>query len=503
MPISAATTPTATRLAPVPRDLPLIGHAVTYGRDPCSAAMTWTRRHGPIVRFRIGPMIVHIVADPDAVKHVLQTNSHNYHKAERMGFLADFLGRSLLTLEDEPWLRRRRLAQPSFHRERLAELGEAMTAGARRLVERLAPHADSGRPFDVHAEMMRLTLGVAGEALFGVDLGAHADAVGRALAVILRHTAARLNAPLPLPLWLPTPGNRRYRAALRSLDELVFRMLRDFRGGRVRPRGLVAQLMAARDAGTGAALTDAELRDEIMTLIFAGHETTASALTWTWWLLAHNPACAARLRDELARVLGGRAPTVADLPNLQYTCNSVQEAMRLVPPSWGIARMPLADDVVGGYAVPKGSLVILAPCATHRDPRHWDAPETFDPDRFTPARAQGRHRFAYYPFSAGPRVCIGSSFSMMEATLVVATLMQRYRLEPDPTRAVEIEASLTLRPKHGLWMTLHRAGEAARRGPTPTAAGDQRPPRCPFASLFRGRTPAPDPTRENSSGPRN
>jgi cytochrome P450 len=493
MPSFAATNQTTTCLAPGPHGRPLIGDAVTFGRDPRAAILGWVGQFGPIVRFKVGPMVVHIIADPDAVKHVLVTNNDNYHKAPRMGFLADFLGQSLLTMEGGTWLRRRRLAQPAFHKERLAELADAMTAGAHRLVERLAPRADSGRSFDVHAEMMRLTLGVAGETLFGVDLSTRAEEVGRALPVILEHVLGRLNAVLPLPLWVPTQGNRRYHAAVRTLDALVLDMIRDFRSGRTRPRGLMAQLMEARDADTGAGLTDDQLRDEVMTLIFAGHETTASALTWTWWLLAQNPACAARLRDELVRVLGDRAPTAADLPHLQYTTNTVLEAMRLMPPSWGIARMPLTDDVVGGYLVPRGSLVILAACATHRDPRHWEAPDTFDPDRFTPERSQSRHKLAYYPFSAGPRVCIGSNFSMMEATLVVATLMQKYRLELDPICEVEIEASLTLRPKRGLWMTFHpvpspaaraEPAAAAARAPAPEVA----PSRCPFA--FRSGTTA-------------
>ena len=477
-------------VAPGPKGLPLVGNALAFARDPRATIMAWTRQYGPLVRFQLGPMVVHIVADPEHVKRVLQTNSDNYHKAPRMSFLTDFLGQSLLTLEGPKWRQRRRLAQPAFHRERLAELADTMSAGARRLVERLEPRADGGQAFDVHAEMMRLTLGVAGETLFGVDLSAHAEAVGRALPLILEHILGRMNAVVPLPLWLPTRANRRYLAAVDQLDALVLGLLRDFRSGRVRPCGLLAMLMAARDAGTGQALTDDQLRDEVMTLILAGHETTAGALTWTWWLLAQHPACAARLRAELAAVLGDRLPCAADLPRLQYTSNTVFEAMRLMPPSWVIGRMPVEDDTIGGCHIPKGSMVLLAACATHRDPAHWDDPETFDPDRFSPERSQGRHKLAYYPFSAGPRVCIGNSFSMMEATPVVAMIAQRFRLELDPNREVQIEPSMTLRPKHGLWMSLHTvaraAGQPATIGQPGEASANSGPvaaaARCPFAS---------------------
>jgi cytochrome P450 len=477
-------------VAPGPKGTPIVGNTLAFVRDPRGTVMAWARQYGPLVRFQLGPMVVHLVADPEHVRQVLQTNSDNYYKAARMSFLTDFLGESLLTLEGRRWRQRRRLAQPAFHKDRLAEIADTMNAGARRLVARLESRADSGQAFDVHAEMMRLALGVAGEALFGVDLSTHADEVGRALPLILDHILGRMNALVPLPLWLPTPANRRYRAAVDRLDALVLGLLRDFRGGRVRPCGLLALLMAARDADTGQALTDEQLRDEVMTLILAGHETTAGALTWTWWLLAQHPDCAARLRAELSAVLGDRVPTAADLPRLQYARNTVYEAMRLMPPLWVIARTPIADDTIGGCHIPKGSMVLLAACATHRDPAHWDDPEAFDPDRFSPERSKGRHKLAYYPFSSGPRVCIGNNFAMMEATLVVAMMAQRFRLELDPTREVRIEPSMTLRPKHGLWMSLHTVAretvQPAPVGPPGEASANSGPvvaaTRCPFAS---------------------
>jgi cytochrome P450 len=402
-------------------------------------------------------MVVHSVSHPEGVKHVLQTNNNNYHKAPRTGFLSEILGLSLLTMEGDAWRKRRRLAQPAFHRERLDELGRVLGAEALRMSERWSVHADTGRSFDLSAEMMRVTLRMAGEALFGVDLGGSADQIGRSLPVVLDHIMGRMNSIVPLPLWLPTRANRRFHSERRRLDAIVTGLLQGWRSGRVSPAGLMAMLMEARDEDTGERLTDAELRDEAMTLIFAGHETTANALTWTWWLLAQHPAASERIRNEVSSVVGDRAPTVQDLPRLVYTQNTVKEAMRLMPPAWVIGRMPLADDEIEGYHIPAGSMMLLPSYVTHRDPAHWEAPDAFDPDRFGPERSASRHKMAYYPFSAGPRVCIGNNFSLMESTFIVAVVAQRFRLELDRSHPLVIEPSLTLRPKTGLWMTLHRA----------------------------------------------
>ncbi len=472
MTIAPPLTTATPRLAPGPRGLPLLGSALPFARDPRLALLAWAREHGPMMRIVLGPVVAQVVADPEGVRHVLQTRADNYRKAEQTRFLTELLGLSLLTLEGDAWKRRRRLAQPAFHKERLAEIACAMTSGAERMLARWRGHADSGRSFDVAAEMMRVTLGIAGETLLGVDLGASAEEVARALPVVLDHVYTRSNSPLPLPLWVPTPQNRRYHAARRVLDALVSGHIRSFRSGRAKPTGLMAMIMDARDEETGERLDDEELRNEAMTLIFAGHETTASALSWTFWLLAQNPAAARRLREELEDVLGDRSPTAQDLPRLQYTGNAVKEAMRLMPPAWVIGRSPLADDEIAGYHVPAGSLVLLAPCVTHRDPSLWEDPETFDPDRFTPERGAGRHRMAYYPFSDGPRGCIGKAFSMMEATLIVAMVARRFRLEIDRERPVEIQPSLTLRPKNGLWMKLCSEPPGARRGITPASPRD-------------------------------
>lgn len=410
-----------------------------------------------MVRFHIGPMVAHVITHVEGVQHVLVDNYSNYHKAPRMNFLSDFLGMSLLTLEDDGWKRRRKLAQPAFHKKRLVEMSEPMVAHANRMVDGWAPTIASGAPLDISAQMTRITLGVVGEALFGVDMGELTAEIEALLPLVLKHTLDRMNSVVPLPLSFPTPANRRYHAARTRLHTVVGEMIARLRAGRHQARGVMAMLMDARDEETGAGLTDEELRSEAMTLMFAGHETTANALSWTWWLLAQNPEAAARLREEVRAALGTRAPTADDLPALAYVANVVQEAMRLMPPSWAIGRMPLEDDEVLGFHIPAKSMVLLAPCVTHRDPTQWPDPDRFDPDRFTPARSVGRHRMAYIPFSAGPRVCIGASFSMMEATLIVAVVTQRAQLELDPTQEVSVEPSLTLRPRDGIRMIVRGA----------------------------------------------
>ncbi|HWB78543.1 MAG TPA: cytochrome P450 [Nannocystaceae bacterium] len=442
------------RRAPGPKGLPVVGNALAFRNDPRGSLIAWARDYGPTVRFRLGPLVAHMVAHPEGVKHVLQTRSDDYGKAPRMGFLVDFLGLSLLTLERELWRKRRRLAQPAFHRERVGALAHSFITASERMVERWEAHRDTGKSFDVASEMMRVTLALAGETLLGVDISATAPAVARSLPVVLNHTLARMNSPAPLPLWMPTAANRRYHEAKRALDVIVMGLVRDWRSGRTQPTGLVAMLMNARDEETGECLSDRDLRDEVMTLMFAGHETTASALTWTWWLLAKHPDAARRVRAEVTTVLQGRRATPEDLVRLQYTQCVIQEAMRLMPPSWAIGRMPYVDDEIDGYRIPAGSLVILPQCVTHRDPAFWDRPDEFDPERFLPERSADRHRMAYYPFSAGPRVCIGPHFAMLEATAIVAAVAQRFALALDPTHEVRVDSSLTLRPLDGLWMRL-------------------------------------------------
>jgi cytochrome P450 len=261
---------------------------------------------------------------------------------------------------------------------------------------------------------------------------------------------------LPSPLWWPTPFNRRLAGGIRGLDRVVFDIIETRRRTDTQHEDLLDMLLRARDQDTGEGMTDRQLRDEVMTFVLAGHETTAVALSWTWYLLAQHPRIAEALRAEVMAALGDRTPTIEDLPRLQYARMVVEEAMRLYPPVWGFFRQALGPDTLGEHTVPKGTVLLISPYVTHRHPQVWDNPERFDPGRFAPDRARERPRFAYLPFSGGPRLCIGNEFALMEAQLAVAMTMQRYRLELPAGGRVEPESRVTLRPRGGMVMTVAR-----------------------------------------------
>jgi cytochrome P450 len=304
---------------------------------------------------------------------------------------------------------------------------------------------------------MRLTLGVVGKTLFSTDISGEASELGRAMTEALEYVTFRTRRPFALPPRVPTPRSRRFHAAMRTFDQIVYGLIADRRRAAAPREDLLSVLLAARDGETGEALSDREIRDEVVTFLTAGHETTAVALSWTWYLLSRHPEAARRVRAELADVLRGQTPTVEHLPRLEYTKRVIEEVMRLYPPAWAVERSAVGDDELGGYPIPAGSAVDLSPYVTHRHPAFWENPEGFDPDRFTPERAAGRPRFAYFPFGGGPRHCIGSEFAMLEAQLVVAMVAQRYRLELVPGYRAEPDSTIVLRPRPGVVMTLRKA----------------------------------------------
>jgi cytochrome P450 len=435
--------------APGPRGHLLLGSLPRARRDPIRLFVESFREYGDVVRFRFGPMIGHLISSPAGVNHVLAENNRNYGKQTR-GYrnLRYVLGNGLLTSEGEFWKRQRRIAQPAFHRQRIAGFATAMVRAAEEAAQRLS--ARRGEIVDAHHEMMRLTLRIVSETLLGYDPTEAAGEVGAALTWLLTLANDRTSRTLDLSLRLPTRENRRFRRELASLDAIVMRMIGERRkdpGGR---DDLLAMLMEAHDAETGQAMDDRQLRDEVMTIFLAGHETTANALTYTLLLLSRFPSALRELRAELQRVLGGRSPGVEDLPALTLTRRTLQESMRLYPPAWIIARSVNGPDEVGGYEIPARSLVFISPYVVHRHPRFWDDPEGFDPSRFAKEPARG----AYLPFGAGPRMCIGNAFATVEAELVLATLLQRLTFELLPGQTVELQPSITLRPLGGLRMTV-------------------------------------------------
>ena len=437
---------------PGPGGYRLLASARRVQRDPLQFLTELTRTYGDIafVRFLVWP--VYVVNHPDFIKQVLQEHHRSYNKDNfDYRFLRPLLGEGLLTNDGASWLHQRRLIQPTFHRQRLVAFGSLMTEATLAMLERWERCAERGEVLDVAAEMMRLTLRIIGQALFSLDLSAAATTVGQAL----RSANDYLCAPFP-PLFVPTPRNRRLQAALRRLDALVYDLITARRQSQQDTPDLLSVLLAVRDEETGEGMSDRQIRDEVITLLLAGHETTAVALSWTWYLLAQHQECEQRLHAEVDAVLGGRLPTVEDLPNLPYCHMVLEEALRLYPPAWSFSRNALADDELGGYHISAGSTVLLCPYTTHRHPAFWEQPEVFDPLRFTPERVAARPHYAYFPFGGGPRLCIGSAFAMMEAQLILATVAQRYRLCLGTDVRVEPEPLITLRPRGGLPMTLAR-----------------------------------------------
>ena len=440
---------------PGPGARPPLDDLRTLRDGPHAFLLQIARQYGDIVRYPVGPLAAYLVVHPDGVKHVLQDNAKNYSKDTfQYNLLSSITGRGLLTSDGDFWFRQRRLAQPAFHRQRIAGFAGLMTAYAEAMLARWEGFAARGEPIDVAAEMMHLALQIVGKALFSIEIGSEADELAQSTLVVLDHIVGRAKTFGMVPQWLPTPGNLRYRKALAVLEAAVGATIAQRRHDPGAASDLLAMLMSARDAESGEGMTDRQLRDEMMTVLIAGHETVASALAWTWYLLATDPAAEAKLHAELTAVLGGRTPQVDDLPHLRYTQAVFEEALRLYPPAWIITRKALADDVILGCRVPANALVVTSPYVTHRQAAVWTDPEAFDPDRFTGERDADRPRFAYYPFGGGPRLCIGDQFAMTEAKLVIATVAQRCRLRPVPDHPIAVEPGVTLRPKHGLLMQI-------------------------------------------------
>jgi cytochrome P450 len=426
-----------------------------YRVDPYERWTEIRREHGPIARYRFALADSYLVTSAEGVKRVLQDNAANYTKEHPVyATLRRLFGNGLLTSEGSFWLRQRRLAQPAFHKDRIAAMGTMMTQASLETSERLRVHASTGAPVSILHEMSRLTLKVVGDALFGASLGAKSALVQEAWNVLSTQLVERFNKRRLLPPILPTAYDRAFRRAQRALCSLVDEIIAERRSAS--GDDLLSMLMNARDADTGEGMTDAQLRDEVVTMLLAGHATTSVALAWTWTRLDVHRDVAARLHDELDRVLGGRAPTADDLPKLVYTRSVIEETLRLHPPAYIFHRRAKADDVICERRVHAGGAVVMSPLVLHRHPEYWDEPDAFRPERFLEAEAQKRRpRFAYIPFGAGPRQCIGNAFSMMESVIVLATLAQRFEPRLVAPGLPETEYLVLARPKGDARATIH------------------------------------------------
>jgi enediyne biosynthesis protein E7 len=443
--------------APGPAGHLLFGHLREFRRDVLGLLMSAARAHGDVVRFRLGPRVVHLLNHPDHAQHVLLRHASNYDKRTRStAFIKGVTGESLLTANGDYWSRQRRLMQPAFHREQIAHFIGPMVSATEEMLERWRARPVTGAPVDVAEEMSRLTYVIVGSTLFSADVGPDADAINEAMTVVLPHVFGQLGRVWNWPAWLPTTENRRFRQALAQVDATVFRIIaahrRSLESGGAPPRDLLGLLMLARDEGSGEGLSDQQLRNESTTFLLAGHETTANALTWTLHLLSHHPAVAHAVRAEVRTVLAGRSPTLDDVPRLTLTRRVIMEAMRLFPPIWILERRVIKDDTVGGYHLPAGSSVVVSPYAMHRHPAFWSEPERFCPERFDQPPPS-----AYLPFGAGPRFCIGREFALLEAQIVTALIVRAIDLTPVPGAPIEPWPGITLRTRHGLPMQLRPA----------------------------------------------
>jgi cytochrome P450 len=452
------------RRAPGPKGVPVLGSVFDAWRDPLGLFMDTRATYGDVARFKFGPYDYYLVSDPEVVRHVLVDGAKSYTKSRNYLGLKLVLGEGLLTSEGDFWRRQRKLAQPAFHKESMEGFARHMSQATRSMLARWKSDDSSGagasaRTFDMHEEMMRLTFRIVGLTLFSTDVDEDAREVGEALTIAMHHANDWAESLWNFPQWVPTPKNVRFTRAMKTLDTLVYRIIDERRAAGVDkgPRDLLGMLMAAasdeEESKEARGMTNKQLRDEVITLVLAGHETTANLLAWTFFALSKHPEIVTKLREEADRVLGGRDPELADVPRLSYTKNVIEEALRLYPPAWAFERQSTAPDRLGAFEIEKGAIVGIAPYVIHRHPAHWENPNAFDPTRFSAEKSAARARYAYLPFGGGPRTCIGNHFAMMEAQIILAMIVRDHHIAIDPSHEVGIDPRITLRPKTGIKVT--------------------------------------------------
>jgi cytochrome P450 len=414
------------------------------------------REFGDIVFFRFLGVPACFVNRPDYIESVLVTQNNNFVKSKDYRAMRRVLGNGLLLSEGEFWRRQRKLIQPAFHQERIVAYADIMTDHAQRM---LSSWSD-GQTLDIHEAMMHLTLGIVAKTLFDADVSHEAEDVDAALSILMGKFLRQAGLALLLPAWVPLPTSRLLKRAVGRLDKVIYGIIEQRRASGQMSGDLLSVFLQAHD-DEGVGMTDRQLHDEIMTLFLAGHETTANVLSWTWFLLGQNREVEEKLIEELRRVLGGRVPTPADLPQLVYTDMVLRESMRLYPPVWVIGRRALSPFRLGEYELPADTNMLISQLILHRDARYFPEPLQFNPDRWSPSdpRTTSLPRFAYFPFGGGPRVCIGAGFAMMEAVLLLATIAQQFRIQIVPGQTVKMQPTVTLRPRNGIPVTLKRRSD--------------------------------------------
>ncbi len=452
--------PAASKTWPVVHGHWLGGCMGQVQREPLSLYHNAWKQHGDFVKLRALPGIYfYLLTHPDAVEHVLTSNHKNYRKPDSFNHSINLLtGNGVLSSEGEVWRKQRRLMQPAFLKNSVARISSHMVDSIGRFIEEWE-QAPATRELDVLPEMMRLGLRIASRSLLGTDISGEADSIGQAYRTGFEYVSLKMNARLMFrPLWLPTKRNREFRAAKALLDRVVLALI-ERRRHEPPQNNVLDRLLAAQDEETGQRMTDEQVKDETITLLTAGHETAGAALSWAWYLLAKNPDQQQALFEQASGHLQGRLPTAEDLPSIPLATAVFEETMRLYPPAWGMPRETIAADTICGYPIPAKATIILMQDIVHRHPDFWSEPERFDPGRFLPPHDEGRHRYAYFPFGGGPRVCIGNHMALIEGPLVMAALAQRFEFRLVPNHLVVPDPTFTLRPKYGVQVTVTRRRE--------------------------------------------
>jgi cytochrome P450 len=439
-----------TKTPPVAPGVPLLGVLPQVWKNPLGFFLNTAKKYGGIVQIQMGPNHMYLVSHPNAVKHILQDNNKNYVKGYEKA--KGLFGDGLLTADGDKWLRQRRLMSPAFNRSAINPLLSMMVAATEEKMAEWRSRPNPQEPLDMASEMMLLTQTIILRTMFSTDIGDHAEQAAEAFTTALEHLNATMMVPFEFVQKLPTRANIRFKHAIQYLDDLIYGLIEERRRSGLSHQDLLGMLMSARDEDTGKGMSDQQMRDEIFTIFLAGHETTASLLGWTLFLLGQNPDVEARLRFEQQEVLGGQTPDHENLRKMDYTRKVLEEALRMYPPAWMFARQAVREDVVDGYALPAGASIMLSPYVTHHLPEFWEDPDRFDPERFTMDRMENRPRFAYFPFGGGPRLCIGNNFALMEAPLLLTMIMQNFQLELIKDQVFELKPVATLRPQPALWM---------------------------------------------------
>lgn len=435
----------------------LIGNLPEFRNSPIPFFDQSWRQLGDIFQFKIGSKSMTVISSPEMARQILVEGKHIFQRGRNFQGgtpLTLMLGLSLLTTDGESWLSKRRTMQPIFHRQRIQKMGDAMTSAGEKMLQRW--QARSNAEIELSEEMKLVTLDIINQTMFSVDIMSEVDTVGSVVDIGLHYITERIASLLPAPMSWPTPNNRRFQKAKATLDDYLYRIIRQRRatmaaGGEAKG-DLLDMLMEAKDEETGESMNDEQVRNEVATIYAAGHETTALALTWTWYALAQHPAILRKLQNEVDTVLAGKSPIMADLPRLPYTMQVFEESMRFYPPVPFTVRMPEEDTELSGYKLPKGAFTMVNIHNMHRHPHYWDRPEEFVPERFAPENKNANQRAAYMPFLTGPHMCIGNNFALMEGQLLLAMMAQKVEMELIPGQRIEKEATITMRPKYGMRM---------------------------------------------------